>query len=128
MPYEIRKVGDAYEVVNKKTGKIHAKGTTLKKAKAQVRLLHARTGHGRHRRSNRGDDYSSDSSHTDSDSEDEPSQLVVNGVFKVDPTIHGGAFIQPINPKPAYTFGGSVMDMRGNIVPVNYNHTSLPFF
>lgn len=40
MPYEIvRKKSGKFQVVNNITGEIHAKGTTLKKAKAQVRLL-----------------------------------------------------------------------------------------
>ena len=40
MPYEIKKNGNSYEVINRDTGKVHAKHTTLEKAKAQVRLLH----------------------------------------------------------------------------------------
>lgn len=41
MPYEIRKNSDgSYEVLNKRTGKVHAKHTSKKKAEAQVRLLH----------------------------------------------------------------------------------------
>ena len=39
MPYEIRKNGRAYEVVNTDTGEVHAKHTTKTKAQAQVRLL-----------------------------------------------------------------------------------------
>jgi hypothetical protein len=40
MPYEIvKKPSGKFQVINKNTGEIHAKGTTLKKAKAQVRLL-----------------------------------------------------------------------------------------
>lgn len=40
MPYEIRKLKRGqYEVLNSKTGKVHAKHTSLVKAKAQVRLL-----------------------------------------------------------------------------------------
>jgi hypothetical protein len=40
MPYLIEKHSDgSYSVINKKTGFIHAKHTTLSKAKAQVRLL-----------------------------------------------------------------------------------------
>jgi hypothetical protein len=43
MPYEIvKKKSGKYEVINRITGKIHAKGTTLNKAKAQVRLLESR--------------------------------------------------------------------------------------
>ena len=43
MPYSIRKVRNknCYKVKNKKTGKVHAKCTTLEKAKRQVRLLHS---------------------------------------------------------------------------------------
>lgn len=40
MPYEIKKVGKKFQVVNSNTGYIHSKGTTKKKAEAQVRLLH----------------------------------------------------------------------------------------
>lgn len=41
MPYIIRKNPNknTYKVINKDTGKIHSKATTLDKAKAQVRLL-----------------------------------------------------------------------------------------
>ena len=42
MPYEIiklKKKGDRYKVINKETGNIKAYDTTLKNAKAQVRLL-----------------------------------------------------------------------------------------
>jgi hypothetical protein len=40
MPYLMEKHPDgSYSVVNKKTGYIHAKHTTLSKAKAQIRLL-----------------------------------------------------------------------------------------
>jgi len=39
MPYQIKKIGTCYQVSNKITGKIHAKCTTLKKAKAQIRLM-----------------------------------------------------------------------------------------
>jgi hypothetical protein len=42
MPYSISKKGKGYQVKNKKTGKIKAKNTTLKKAKAQVRLLYSK--------------------------------------------------------------------------------------
>jgi DNA-binding response OmpR family regulator len=43
MPYEIvKKKSGKYEVINRITGEIHAKGTTLNKAKAQVRLLESR--------------------------------------------------------------------------------------
>ena len=40
MPYEIQKDGKGYRVVNRITGKVHAKHTSLAKAKAQIRLLH----------------------------------------------------------------------------------------
>lgn len=40
MPYEIRRAGDGYEVVNRETGKVHARHTSLRKARLQVRLLH----------------------------------------------------------------------------------------
>ena len=41
MPIVIRKIRnqDLYKVMNKETGVIHSKGTTLNKAKAQKRLL-----------------------------------------------------------------------------------------
>jgi hypothetical protein len=41
MPFEIRHLGNRghYEVINVETGEVHAKDTTLKKAKAQMRLL-----------------------------------------------------------------------------------------
>lgn len=42
MPYEIKKkpgTQTRFKVVNTKTGYVHAKGTTLKRAQAQVRLL-----------------------------------------------------------------------------------------
>jgi hypothetical protein len=40
MPYAIRKNKDgSYRVFNKKSGEILAKGTTLEKAKSQVRFL-----------------------------------------------------------------------------------------
>ena len=49
MPYEIRKLKRGhYEVLNSETGQVHAKQTSLAKAKAQVRLLgmkHAEGGH-----------------------------------------------------------------------------------
>jgi hypothetical protein len=40
MPYEMKKVDGKYKVVNKETGKVHAKATSKKKAQAQMRLLH----------------------------------------------------------------------------------------
>lgn len=40
MPVHLVKVGNRYKVIDK-SGKIHAKGTTLKKAQAQQRLLNA---------------------------------------------------------------------------------------
>lgn len=39
MPYRLRKVGTRYEVVNTRTGRVHAKHTTKAKAEAQLRLL-----------------------------------------------------------------------------------------
>lgn len=39
MPYEIKRRGLHYEVVNRDTGKVHARHTTKAKAEAQVRLL-----------------------------------------------------------------------------------------
>ena len=39
MPYEIKKEGSFYKVINKKTGKVHAKCSTKEKAEAQVFLL-----------------------------------------------------------------------------------------
>lgn len=41
MPYEIRRSGSAYRVVNTETGEVHAEHTTEAKARAQVRLLNA---------------------------------------------------------------------------------------
>ena len=42
MPYKIvKKSARRYSVINPKNGKIHAKNTTLKRAKSQVRLLNA---------------------------------------------------------------------------------------
>lgn len=46
MPFEIKKIGNKFRVINSKTGYIHAKGTTKRKAEAQVRLLHTITGEG----------------------------------------------------------------------------------
>lgn len=42
MPYKIRKLPnkDLYRVYNKDTGKIFSYGTTLEKAKKQIRFLH----------------------------------------------------------------------------------------
>ena len=40
MPYIIEKVGHLYRVINPISGKIHSKGTSKKKALAQVRLMH----------------------------------------------------------------------------------------
>lgn len=40
MPFLITKLSNGkYQVKNKETGKIHSKGTTLKKAKGQVKLI-----------------------------------------------------------------------------------------
>jgi hypothetical protein len=42
MPYKVvQKSARRYSVINPKTGKVHAKNTTLKRAKKQVRLLNA---------------------------------------------------------------------------------------
>ena len=41
MPYAMKKSGNAYQVVNRQTGKVHAKHTTAAKAKAQMRLMRA---------------------------------------------------------------------------------------
>lgn len=41
MPYKVKKHGDNYSVENALTGKIHAKGTTKKKAMGQLHLLNA---------------------------------------------------------------------------------------
>lgn len=43
MPYKIRKLPnkDLYRVYNTQTGHVHAKGTTLEKAKRMIRLLNA---------------------------------------------------------------------------------------
>lgn len=41
MPYQIRKVGSGFSVVNRTTGKEHSKHTTEEKAKKQFRLLEA---------------------------------------------------------------------------------------
>jgi len=39
MPYKMKKHGSEYEVMNALTGKVHAKGTTKKKAQGQLHLL-----------------------------------------------------------------------------------------
>lgn len=39
MPWNIEKHDGCFKVVNKKTGKVHAKCTTKEKAEAQIRLL-----------------------------------------------------------------------------------------
>jgi hypothetical protein len=45
MPYKILKNADnSYKLINSDTGRVHAKHTTLEKAKAQMRLLHLITG------------------------------------------------------------------------------------
>jgi len=41
MPYKINRTVGGFEVVNRRTGLVHAKHTTEAKAKAQVRLLNA---------------------------------------------------------------------------------------
>ena len=41
MPYAIKPAGkNLFKVVNTQTGKVHAKATTMTKAKAQMRLLY----------------------------------------------------------------------------------------
>jgi len=54
MPYVIRKVRNKnlYSVKNQKTGQVHSAGTTLEKAKAQVRLLESLEGKGADRYGN----------------------------------------------------------------------------
>ena len=44
MPWKVVKVPNKkrYKVVNIKTGKVKAKGTTLRKARAQIRLLYSK--------------------------------------------------------------------------------------
>jgi hypothetical protein len=45
MPYQIVKLRpyqNIYKVINKDTGIVHSKHTTLLKAKAQIRLLHSK--------------------------------------------------------------------------------------
>jgi hypothetical protein len=39
MPYKMKKKGDNYSVENALTGKVHAKGTTKKKAMGQLAIL-----------------------------------------------------------------------------------------
>jgi len=39
MPYRIKHHGSEYEVMNALTGKVHAKGTTKKKAMGQLAIL-----------------------------------------------------------------------------------------
>ncbi len=39
MPYQIKKKGKGYEVINSQTGLIHAKNTTKGKALGQLHLL-----------------------------------------------------------------------------------------
>lgn len=45
MPYKVQQVMGGFEVVNTRTGRVHAKHTTRVKAERQVRLLNA-VGHG----------------------------------------------------------------------------------
>ena len=40
MPYKILKHGNKYSVINKQTKRVASKGTTLIKAKKQLRLLY----------------------------------------------------------------------------------------
>jgi len=40
MPYQIKKVKGGYAVINRTTGAVHSKKTTLEKAKKQMRLLY----------------------------------------------------------------------------------------
>ena len=40
MPYEIKKRGPLYSVVNSETGRIHSRGTSRDKAVRQMRLLY----------------------------------------------------------------------------------------
>jgi len=42
MPYRIEKTASGYRVVNSLTGRVYAKGTTKRRAQAQVRLLRQR--------------------------------------------------------------------------------------
>lgn len=44
MPYKMKKKGDNYSVENALTGKVHAKGTTKKKAMGQLAILNSRHG------------------------------------------------------------------------------------
>lgn len=44
MPYKIKQKGENYSVVNALTGKIHAKGTTKKKAMGQLSILNSAHG------------------------------------------------------------------------------------
>ncbi len=44
MPYEVRKTGRIYEVVNIDTNEVHSKHTTKQKADAQVALLQEQEG------------------------------------------------------------------------------------
>lgn len=47
MPYVIKQISPRkYQVINMLTGKVHSKGTTLKKAKQQVNILHTGEGAG----------------------------------------------------------------------------------
>lgn len=39
MPYKMKKEGERYSVENALTGKVHAKGTTKKKAMGQLAIL-----------------------------------------------------------------------------------------
>ena len=43
MPFQIKKISNYYKVINKQTGKVYAKHTTLAKAKSQIRLLNLKT-------------------------------------------------------------------------------------
>jgi len=41
MPYKVNQVMGGFEVVNERTGEVHAKHTTRAKAERQMRLLNA---------------------------------------------------------------------------------------
>jgi hypothetical protein len=39
LPYSVKKIDDAYQVVDEETGKVHSRHTTKEKAERQRRLL-----------------------------------------------------------------------------------------
>lgn len=121
MPYDIFKLKKGqYEVVNTDTGEVHAKQTTLAKAKAQVRLLGMKHATGGLINPNFNDD-----------------QMEGNGYYKMKDGCSlytGGSHasdVDPINYNSelknnswlGYGYGG-----RGHVLPVNYNSEMTSLF